>query len=336
MFKKKNNIYNSYEDDITDIASKEKELINTYESDNYKEEDVDEVIELEEDDEDEEEEKLEEKKKKKSKKNIFRKKKKHHDEVDDEIEITEIDDDNIKEDNDLIEKTKIEKDEIIVDENLSDEEYEEFSLEEDDDYDYLEKRNKRIHIFIRILNIIFIIIILAMIMIATDVVCVARYNIGPFFAIPVKTYDDGGTKVYYGIGYKVIKYNQIQGRRDKVIGLWTLKYDTNPTTVQALDLAIEFNDNETETYEKYYKKFVRVISTLEKVNEKNNTITISYVDEGKKYSLDIVCKMASKNSGIKDLRVGEEITVIGTVTKYDFESKTKVGKLHISDCFAEQ
>ena len=206
-----------------------------------------------------------------------------------------------------------------------------------DEYDNnQEKKKGNKNIAKTIINIVFIIIIIIMVMVTVDVVGVSRYNKGPFFAIKTKTYNDGGTKEYYGIGYKVIKYNQVQGRRDKEIGFWNLKYNADPVTIQSIDLAIEFQKDEEKTYRKYYKKFVRIISTLENVDTRNNKITISYVDEGKKYSLDIDCSMASKNSNISKLEKGKEITIIGTVTKYDFKTKSKAGKLYISDCFAEQ
>ena len=59
-----------------------------------------------------------------------------------------------------------------------------------------------------------------------------QYNKGPFFCIPIITHKDGGTVEYYGIGYKIIKYNVMnteskKGRKDMVIGLWNLKYDNN-------------------------------------------------------------------------------------------------------------
>jgi hypothetical protein len=217
-----------------------------------------------------------------------------------------------------------------IESSLSDnEEYETFDEEIDN---YTEKKEKN---YKKIINIVFGIIIVILVMITTDVICVARYNIGPFFAIPLHKYDDGGSKAYYGIGYKVIKYNQVQGRRDKEIGLWTLKYNIEPTTVQAIDLAIEFNDDEKATYEKYYKKFVRIIATLEKVDTKNNKITIGYTDEDGKYTLDIVCSMAEKNK-ISNLTENEEITIIGTVSDYDFKTSKKSSKLYISNCFAEQ
>ena len=73
-----------------------------------------------------------------------------------------------------------------------------------------------------IINIIFSIIVILIIMVAIDIICVSRYNKGPFFAIPTHTYKDGGTKEYYGLGYKVIKYHQIQGRRERELGSYSL------------------------------------------------------------------------------------------------------------------
>ena len=99
-----------------------------------------------------------------------------------------------------------------------------------------------------LINLVFTIVISILAMIAIDVVSVARYNSGPFFAIPIKEYDDGGTKEYLGFGYRVIDYNQIQGRKDKEIGTLGLKYNIEPINLQDIDLAIEFVDNEEETY----------------------------------------------------------------------------------------
>ena len=175
-----------------------------------------------------------------------------------------------------------------------------------------------------------------MIMISVDVISVARYNKGPYFAIKTKTYKDGGTKEYYGIGYKVIKYNQIQGRRDIEIGLWNLPYNTEPTNLKDLDLAIEFTNNPTETYEKYYKEFVRIESTLYEVDEENNKIKIGYQDEGEKYTLDIICKMADKETNISELKEKEKITIIGTIKKFTQKDSENTNKLYIDNCFAEQ
>jgi hypothetical protein len=38
----------------------------------------------------------------------------------------------------------------------------------------------------------------------------------PLFAILTNLYKDGGTSVYTGLGYQVIDYNQVDGRKDVV------------------------------------------------------------------------------------------------------------------------
>lgn len=186
-----------------------------------------------------------------------------------------------------------------------------------------------------IINIIFSIIVILIIMVAIDIICVSRYNKGPFFAIPTHTYKDGGTKEYYGLGYKVIKYKQLQGRRDMELGKWSLKYNTEPITVQDVDMAIEFNDDVDKAYTKYYKKFVRIISTLEKVDKKNHSIKIGYQDEGEKYSLDIKCDIVKEQTEL-NFKEGKEITIIGTVSDFDFKTNKKPNTVYITNCFAEQ
>jgi len=199
-----------------------------------------------------------------------------------------------------------------------------------------EKIDKRYRRTKRIINIVFIVIMLILVAIATDVICVSKFQKGPFFAIPLHTYKDGGSKEYYGLGYKVIKYHQTQGRRDKEIGSWALKYNANPITVEAVDMAIEYYDNPTKATSKYQKKFVRVISTLNKKNIKNNSIEIGYDDEGGKYALDITCNLVDDHKDISKLKENEEITIIGVVSKYEPATKKKANKLTINNCFAEQ
>lgn len=185
-----------------------------------------------------------------------------------------------------------------------------------------------------IINIVFTILIIIMIMISIDVICVARYNKGPFFTIKTHTYKDGGTKVYHGIGYKVIKYNQIQGRRDMEIGTWGLKYSDKPTEVSALDLAIEFTNKPTDTYKKYYKEFLQVTGEFISKDEDKNTLTLGYIDEDGKYTLDIICTMAEKNT-ITEIDEKNEVTIIGTVESYDLNADGTDKTLYINNCFVE-
>lgn len=234
---------------------------------------------------------------------------------------------------DYEEEYEVNTDYIANDSNMEETFSEEYDEYNDGDSSYITDPEKK---YKKIINIVFTIIILVLAMIAIDVISVARYDAGPYFALPVEKYKDGGTKVYYGLGYKVIKYHQIQGRRDTEIGFWNLKYNADPVTIKDIDLAIELNEHGTATYKKYYKKFVRIVSRLEKVDTKNNKIILSYQDEGKKYSLDIECKMATKKSALESLTENKEITIIGTINGYELKTKEKPNKITINNCFAEQ
>lgn len=281
--KKRNNEFDSYEDDIMNLVTKEEEIMSSYDE-NF------------------------------SENNEY--------EDDYEIEITEED---YKEEPEVIEETYEEFD--------SDYSFDESETYMEDEFEYHQDKEKK---YKKIINIAFSIIMIILTMVTIDVISVARYDVGPFFAIPVQKFKDGGSKAYYGIGYKVIKYKQLQGRRDKEIGFWNLKYNIEPITIKDIDLAIEMQGNEVKTYKKYYKRFVRITSTLETVNKKDNKIKVSYKDDGKKYSLDMICTMSSKKSKLDKFDKGKEITFIGTVTNFKPKTKNTSNTLYIENCFAEQ
>ncbi len=57
----------------------------------------------------------------------------------------------------------------------------------------------------------------------------ARANKSPFFAIPITRYKDGGSTEYYGLGYKVIKYVNLNVERGPEVvkidfGTWFLRF----------------------------------------------------------------------------------------------------------------
>ena len=176
----------------------------------------------------------------------------------------------------------------------------------------------------KVSTIIMIIIIIIGVLITTDILLVTKKKIGPFLAINTKTYNDGGTKEYYGLGYKVIKYNQKVGRRDTVIGSWFIKYDTNPTTYTITDLAYSIiNDNNNHLGE-----FIRLTGTITSKNNKNNIITLKFEDnEEGKYNLTVKANLLSDN--IKELNVNSPISLIGVVTDYNNNTLT------IENVFAE-
>lgn len=196
------------------------------------------------------------------------------------------------------------------------------------------KEEKRLF---KVLNIVLIIVVVLAIIISVDIVCVNMYNKGPFFAIRTQVYKDGGTKVYYGLGYKVIKYHQKQGRRDTEIGFWTMPYSITPTKISTLDLAIELRNKPKATYKKYAKQFLQVIGEIYEVDEKRQTLTLRYTDEGKKYTLDVVCHMAEMIKE-KDFALGDETIAMGSVSKYtirDSKKKNSVNTLEMKNCFVK-
>lgn len=54
----------------------------------------------------------------------------------------------------------------------------------------------------------------------------------PMFCIQMAEVADGGSKIYIGLGYKVIEYNQKDGYQGMVIGGWNLEYDADYATNQ--------------------------------------------------------------------------------------------------------
>ena len=176
----------------------------------------------------------------------------------------------------------------------------------------------------KISTIVMIVILVIGILVTTDILLVMKAGVGPFLAIRTKVYNDGGTKEYYGLGYKVIKYNQKIGRRDTVIGSWGIKYNTNPETYTIRELAYSIiNDNNNHVGE-----FIRLTGTISSKSNKNNTITLKFTDyiEGK-YDLTVKAELLSKN--IKELNKNAPVSLIGTVT--DYNNKTLI----IENAFAE-
>lgn len=191
------------------------------------------------------------------------------------------------------------------------------------------------NMLIKIFNILFVLALVAMAIISIDVISVTKFNKGPFFAIKTETYKDGGSKVYYGLGYKVIKYNQIMGRQDTQIGFWTMPFNTTPTQIQDIDLAIEFQNKPEKTGKKYYNQYLAVSSTIKSINKQANELTLEYTDPDGKYTLQIVCPMASKPSDIIDFTEQQEVTVKGTVKSFTLKDSKQPNTVYLKNCFAE-
>lgn len=76
----------------------------------------------------------------------------------------------------------------------------------------------------KLLIILTIIIVLALLFFIIDYNRVQRQE-KPIFCIRTSIYKDGGTKVYYGLGYKVIAFNQLEGYNEIKIGPWSMQYE---------------------------------------------------------------------------------------------------------------
>lgn len=63
--------------------------------------------------------------------------------------------------------------------------------------------------------IVVVIFVLLFLMVRTDYQ-MAKLNKPPVFAVKTDIYKDGGTTKYLGLGYTVIDYNIIDGRKDVV------------------------------------------------------------------------------------------------------------------------
>ena len=187
----------------------------------------------------------------------------------------------------------------------------------------------------RIINVVFSIIVIIIIMITVDYIRVTKYGYTPLFAIKTLELKDGGTKEYTGLGYKVIDYNEIKGRRDIEIGLWGIKRNSKPIEISDVDLAIAFTNDEVKAYKKYYKKFMKIKSKVLETKEKENTIVLRYNDEDGKYTLDIICELVPEQTNIKAFEKDKEITIIGTVKNYKGSTKKENKRLYIKNCIAE-
>ena len=126
-------------------------------------------------------------------------------------------------------------DQVEVDDNIDD---------NDNSTTYTDDSNKSFGgIILKVLNFFLILVMVGAFLVVFDVVMVTKFNVGPIFAIKVKTYNDGGTREYAGIFYKVIKYKQTNGRRDMVLGSYKLSYSGEVYKKSVLDLAILYRDD---------------------------------------------------------------------------------------------
>lgn len=195
-------------------------------------------------------------------------------------------------------------------------------VDEDDNADdndnnttYTDDSNKSLGgIMLKVLNFFLILVMAGAFLVVFDVVMVTKFNVGPIFAIKVKTYNDGGTKEYAGIFYKVIKYKQTNGRRDMVLGNYKLSYSGEVYKKSVLDLAILYRDDFTN-FSLLEGKYVVVTGKVLRVSKEKQVVKLIYEDSDNKYQTIVTFKM-DKDANYDELKKGNTVKIAGVLDDY--------------------
>lgn len=110
----------------------------------------------------------------------------------------------------------------------------------------------------KVMKILLICVFIWILIFITDFLCIKIMK-RPIFMIRTLTYKDGGTKEYYGLGYKVIKYNTLEGDTSIHIGTYFIKY--NPTISDGTKFSKEYT-NITYDNPFIYKDINEIINIL--------------------------------------------------------------------------
>lgn len=169
-------------------------------------------------------------------------------------------------------------------------------------------------IMLKVLNFFLILVMAGAFLVVFDVVMVTKFNVGPIFAIKAKTYNDGGTKEYAGIFYKVIKYKQTNGRRDMVLGSYKLSYSGEVYKKSVLDLAILYRDDFTN-FSLLEGKYVVVTGKVLSVSKEKQVVKLIYEDSDNKYQTIVTFKM-DKDANYDELKKGNTVKIAGVLDDY--------------------
>ena len=165
-------------------------------------------------------------------------------------------------------------------------------------------------------TLIMIIVLVLGTLISFDILIASNTNVGPFLAIKVKTHNDGGTKEYYGLGYKAIKYRVRNGRNTTVVGSWALKYDPVSRVTTMEELAFSFRNNPKDALSKSYKQFFIVTGTIDSIDKANKKVILIYKDkDGDNYTIKAEFNL-NDISKLDKYKKGDTVTISGTFIKY--------------------
>lgn len=181
-------------------------------------------------------------------------------------------------------------------------------------------------------TIIMIVALILGTLIFIDILIANYTSVGPFLAVKVKTHNDGGTKEYYGLGYKVIKYRVKDGRNVTVVGSWTLKYDPTSKASTVEELGISFRNNPKEALRNSYKQFFIVTGKIDSIDNTNKKIVLIYEDkDGGNYTTkaEFYLKNTSK---LKKHKKGDTVIVSGTFIKYTPKNGSAARTITFNNC----
>jgi hypothetical protein len=119
----------------------------------------------------------------------------------------------------------------------------------------------------------------------------------------VHYYLDGGTAVYDGFGYKIIKFNRLNGYKELKAGFWFMKYDDFKEEYEKYDADTILNDN---------TNFPKLT-----VTNSNNTYTIENEDSKK----------------ILDFLTSLQYNIEQSDNSPDYTIKTESGELYLLNTY---
>lgn len=184
----------------------------------------------------------------------------------------------------------------------------------------------------KIIGTILIIIFALAFLSLVDIALVVKGGTGPIFAIKTHEYENG-SKEYYGLFYKVIKYQEEGGRYDTVLGSWGLKYEDTPIKIELFDFAVEYVDNNKNTYDAFLNKYVLLTEKLSLVDNKNKILRFEYVDSSSKYDFAMDVYLKDNNIDLSNYNVGDTITVVGVIKGFKDKDKTNPNRILIKNAF---
>ena len=145
-----------------------------------------------------------------------------------------------------------------------------------------------------ILNIVFTLIILGCIFFAIGLNR-TKNGKAPMFCIsnPAGVYMDGGTREYFGLGYKIIKFNRLSGYNETKIGSWFMQYEDFDEEINAFETSPIYLSSAKDPEDKIQLNnedadYIKILFRNLQFNQEPTNTTITYIFEyadGTKYYL---------------------------------------------------